>query len=125
MRGYNPAMTEPLADTAFEPEPEPEIDAASPTPTRRMISLGAIALIAVAVLAVLEIVAIAIGSAGGWVAADLLGKAIIVLTVATLVLGVVAAVRRRGGRLGAVAAVVSILINPLVLIGLLRVLGGS
>jgi len=114
-------MTEPLADTVFEPE----IDAVSPTPTRRMISLGAIALIAVAALAVLEIVAIAIGSAGGWVTADLLGKAIIVLTVATLVLGVVAAVRRRGGRLGAVAAVVSILINPLVLIGLLRVLGGS
>jgi len=90
-----------------------------------MLSLGAIALPAVALLAVLEIVAIAVGTAGHWSVADALGKIIIVLTVATLVLGIVAAVRRRGGRLGAVAAVVSILINPLVLIGLLRALGGS
>jgi len=119
MRGYNPAMTDPLSDTVVAPD-----DDAVPASSRRMISLGAIALISVAALAVLEIVAIAVGSAGQWAIADVLGRAIIGLTVATLVLGIVAAVRKRGGRLGAVAAVFSILINPLVLIGLLRVLGG-
>jgi len=132
MRGYNPAMTDPLPETTVAPDVDdvpdvdvvPDVDGVAPAPTRRMISLGAIALIAVAALAVLEIVAIAIGSAGQWAIADVLGRAIIGLTVATLVLGIVAAVRKRGGRLGAVAAVVSILINPLVLIGLLRALGG-
>jgi hypothetical protein len=115
-------MTDPLPETALEPA----LDVGSPAREPRvMVSLGAIALIAVAALAVLEIVAIAIGTAGGWVVAEVLGTAVIVLTVATLVLGIVAAVRKRGGRLGAVAAIISILINPLVLIGLLRALGGS
>ncbi|MBK4349016.1 hypothetical protein [Lacisediminihabitans changchengi] len=114
-------MTDPQPEAAVLPDAE-----LGPTaPQRRMISLGAIALTAVAALAVVEIVAIIIGTAGEWAIADALGKAVIVLTVATLLLGIVAAVRRRGGRLGAVAAVVSILINPLVLIGLLHALGGS
>jgi hypothetical protein len=88
------------------------------------VRLAGVVALGVAVLAaVVEIVAIAIGSAGQWPLATGLAWAAIVLTVVAVALGIVAVVRTRGRAWGVGAIVLAVVANPLVQIGVLRALG--
>jgi hypothetical protein len=84
---------------------------------------GVVALGVAALGTAVEIVAIAIGSAGQWPLATVLAWVAIVLTVVAAALGVVAVVRTRGRAWGVAAIVVAVLGNPFVQIGVLRALG--
>ena len=84
---------------------------------------GVVALGVAALGAAVEIVAIAIGSAGQWPLATGLAWAAIVLTVVAVALGIVAVVRTRGRAWGVGAIVLAVVANPLVQIGVLRALG--
>jgi hypothetical protein len=88
-------------------------------------SLGLLALGLAVALVVAEVVAIALANDGHWTSARVVAELVIALTVGSFVLGLVAATRHRGRRLGFLAAALSVLANPLVQIWLLGVLGGS
>lgn len=100
-------------------------------PARTAFSPGAharlgVASLGLAVLAVaLEALAIAIGSAGQWQIATVLAWFIIGSSAVAFVLGLVAILAGRGRRWGAVAVPVSLMGNPLILVGLFAVLGGT
>ena len=98
--------------------------AAAGAATRRPLPLGALALTAAVVFAVMHGVAVATAADGGYAAATALAWAVIVGTVASLLLGAAAVVQRRGRRWGAIAIAVSLLANPLVLVWLLGAVGG-
>jgi hypothetical protein len=87
--------------------------------------LGLWALVVAILLVVVEAAAIAIGGDGNWATARAVAELVIALTVGSFLLGLAAAVRDRGRRLGLIAAALSVLANPLVQIWLLGVLGGS
>jgi hypothetical protein len=76
-------------------------------------------------MVVLEIVAIVLGSARQWQVATVLGQAVIVLTIAAFLLGLVAVILGRGRRLGVIAMIVAVLGNPLVQLWLLGLAGTS
>lgn len=105
------------------PEPEPSVVEGAHRPPRR--ALGVLALVAAGAGAVVEGVAIGVASAGD----DLLGTVLAVLAIALTavgaVLGIVAVVLGRGRIAGAVATVVGMLANPLVLVLVLRSLDPS
>lgn len=114
-------------DPAREAHELPARSAFSPGPHARLgvASLG-VASLGLAVLAVaLEALAIAIGSAGQWQIATLLAWFIIGSSAVAFVLGLVAILAGRGRRWGAVAVPVSLMGNPLILVGLFAVLGGT
>jgi hypothetical protein len=85
---------------------------------------GAVSLGLAAAAAALEALAIAIGSAGQWPAATVLAWFTIGLMAVAFVLGVVAILSRRGRRWGIAAVLVSLIGNPLILVGLFAMLGG-
>jgi hypothetical protein len=90
--------------------------------------LGLVALTSAVVLIALEVVAIAVGTVGvdaerRWPTATVIAWIVIVGLAATLVAGIVAIVRGRGRRFGTAAVVVSVLGNPLVLVGIFALLG--
>jgi hypothetical protein len=88
-------------------------------------SLGLWALGFAIILVLVEAVAIAVGGDGHWATARILAQVVIALTVGSFLLGLVGALRHQGRRLGLIAAVLSVLANPLVQIWLLGMLGGS
>ncbi|MCU1586214.1 MAG: hypothetical protein JWM49_2770 [Microbacteriaceae bacterium] len=89
------------------------------------LSLGLWALGFAIALVLVEAVAIAVGGDGHWTTARILAEVVIGLSVGSFLLGLVGALRHDGRRLGLIAAVLSVLANPLVQIWLLGVLGGS
>lgn len=92
---------------------------------RRTRRLGAISL-ALAVVAVgLEVLAIAVGSSGSWIAATILAWVVMGFFALALALGAVAMLTRNGWRFGIAAAVLGLVANPLTLVGVFRVLGAS
>jgi hypothetical protein len=103
-------------------EPAPIAPRVLPVRLAGVVALG-VAALGAALGAAVEIVAIAIGSAGQWPLATVLAWAAIVLTVTAAVLGIVAVVRTRGRAWGVPAIVVAVLANPFVQIGVLRALG--
>ncbi len=109
-------------DSAREVHEVPERTAFSSGPHARL----GVASLGLAVLAVaLEALAIAIGSAGQWQIATVLAWFIIGSSAVAFVLGLVAILAGRGRRWGAVAVPVSLMGNPLILVGLFAVLGGT
>ena len=78
---------------------------------------------------ILEVLAIAVGSGSAWGAATVLAWLVIGLQAVSLVLGLVALLSRRGRcqsrRFGLAAVVLSLLANPLLLVGLFSLLRGS
>jgi hypothetical protein len=87
--------------------------------------LGRIALIVAVVALIIEIVAIAVGSARQWQLATVLADIVIGLTILVFIAGVIAAVLDRGRRAGIATAILAVLVNPLVQIAVLKFLGGS
>jgi hypothetical protein len=75
---------------------------------------------------ILEVLAIAIGSGGAWGAATVIAWFVIGFQAVSLVLGLVAIVSRRGHgrRLGLAAVLLSLLANPLLLVGAFSLLRG-
>jgi len=100
----------------------PEADATRITAAdRRALALpGLLAVLAAGFFAVLHGVAVGAAAGGDNTTATVLAWTVIVGTIATLLLGVVAVVSGRGRRWGALAVVLSLLANPFVL---MRVLG--
>jgi hypothetical protein len=114
----------------------PQVPAQLPAPPRKptgerwraslgRVPLGLWALVLAIVLVIAEVAAITIAADGHWVTARMLAELVIALTVGSFLLGLVAAIRRHGRRLGLIAAALSVLANPLVQIWLLGGLGGS
>ncbi|WP_394771663.1 hypothetical protein [Lacisediminihabitans sp.] len=90
---------------------------------RQWPGLAAFAL--VVLLIAVEAVAVSIGSTGQWTTATVLAWTVIALTIVSFLGGLAAVVLRRGRRWGAVAAILSVVANPLVLVWLFRALGNS
>lgn len=88
----------------------------------RQIGLGAFALVIALMLC--ETVALAVANGQHWFLATVLAWVVIVLTLASFSIGIIAMVRRSGRRFGTVAVVLSIGSNPLVLVSLFAALGG-
>ncbi len=106
-----------IADEPF-PANSPGIFRRRPLPLLGRVSF-ALAVGAVAV----ETAAIAIGSGGGWAVATGLAGLVIGLTAVAFVLGIVAVLAARARRWGVAGVVLSVLANPLVLVGLFSALG--
>ena len=81
---------------------------------RRTRWLGLWSLVAAIALLLLEVVAIVLGSTGQWSLSTILAWAVIVLTAASFVVGLLAVALGRGRGWGAAGAVLSVLVNPLV-----------
>lgn len=105
---------------------EPPVPPVETVPARRRSGwrppIGALALGLALLFVVADAVAIAVSAQGQWVLGTLIAQAIIVATIASFALGIGAFVANRGRRYAAVAVVISILANPLVLTGILAFL---
>lgn len=86
-------------------------------------NLGAVSAVWSAIFVALEIVAIVLASNGLWAVATALAWAVIVLTVASFLVGASAVILRRKRRLGILAMILSLVANPLVLIAVLDAVG--
>lgn len=114
-------MTEPVrAD--FDPGNWPS--AGEPPRVRRPWPVGIIALAIAVLLAAAEVVGVLLANSGQLGVATLIGQSLIVLTVLPFLLGLFAVIRRRGRGWGIAAMILSLLVNPLVLINLLALFGG-
>jgi hypothetical protein len=92
-----------------------------PERARALVSvpLGGVALGLAALFVVGDVLAISMASSGNWGLGTVLAQAMMVATLGSLVLAVVAAALGRGRRWAVAAAVLSVLANPLVLTGIL------
>ncbi|MET4702877.1 hypothetical protein [Frigoribacterium sp. UYMn621] len=116
---------------SFDPVQVSASDRAEPGPlaapsravSRRIPRLGVVALALSVLAAALEWVAIATGSGGAWGAATVLAWFVIGLFALASVLGMVAVLARQGRSLGLAAIILSLLANPLTLVGIFSVLG--
>lgn len=91
----------------------------------RIRRLGVVSIEFVILAVALEVLAIAIGSGGAWGAATILAWFVIGFFVVAFVLGVVAVLTRTGRRFGFAAAILSLVANPLTLVGIFSVLGSK
>lgn len=114
-------MTEP-ARADFDPGNWP--DAEEPPRVRRPWPIGIIALAIAVLLAAAEVVGVLLANTGQFGVATLIGQSLIVLTVLSFLLGLFAVLRHRGRGWGIAAMILSLLVNPLVLINLLALFGG-
>lgn len=121
---FSPATADPLAPApaAFDPGNWP--DAGDPPRARRSWPVGIIALALAVLFAVAEVVGVLLANAGQFGIATIIGQSLIMLTVLSFLLGLFAVIRRRGRVWGAIAMVLSLFVNPLVLINLLALFGG-
>ena len=103
--------------------PDAEWQQAEPK-QRRPFPFGLVALVSVLVLIVLEVVGVLLAVGGAYASATFIGQAIIVLTFVPFVLGIVAVILNRGRLTGAIAVVLAVLTNPLVLNAILGYFGG-
>ncbi|MHC5794971.1 hypothetical protein ACVXZ4_02310 [Lacisediminihabitans sp. FW035] len=103
-------------------EPGPSAPRVAP---RRIRRLGSASFL-IAVLGVaLEVIAIVIGSGGGWVAATVLAWVVIGLFALAFALGLLAILTRNGRRFGLAAAILGLVANPLTLVGVFGLLGAN
>ncbi|QNE45707.1 hypothetical protein F1C58_01410 [Glaciihabitans sp. INWT7] len=118
---------------SFEPVQVSAPDGAEPGPlapplravSRRIRRPGPIALV-LAMLAVgLECVAIVTGSGGAWGAATVLAWFSIAFFALSFALGIVAAISGLGRAPGLAAIILSVLVNPLTLVGIFSMLGST
>ncbi|WP_168625815.1 MULTISPECIES: hypothetical protein [unclassified Cryobacterium] len=91
---------------------------------RRPFPFGLVALVSVLVLIALEVTGVLLAVSGAYAAATFIGQAIIVLTFVPFVLGIVGVILNRGRLTGAIAIVLAVLTNPLVLNTVLGFFGG-
>lgn len=128
-----PLKVVPIYVQPFEELEQPESpveDAPPPAPDRpgllhRWPLLGAGALVLLVAEIVVHIVAIVVATNGDFVGGTILSFVSVALSVLAVGVGVVAALLRSGRRWGIFAALVAVLANPLVLLYLLRFLGGA
>ncbi|HEY9499400.1 MAG TPA: hypothetical protein VIQ78_10295 [Terrimesophilobacter sp.] len=99
-------------------------DAGEPPRVRRPWPIGIIALTLAVLLAAAEVVGVLLAGNGQFGVATLIGQSLIVLTLLPFLLGLFAVIRGRGRGWGIGAMVLSVLVNPLVLINLLGLFGG-
>jgi hypothetical protein len=99
-------------------------DAGEPPRERRQWPIGIIALCLAVLLAAAEVVGVLLAGNGQFGVATLIGQSLIVLTVLSFLLGLFAVIRGRGRGWGIAAMILSVLVNPLVLINLLALFGG-
>lgn len=103
---------------------EPTVPLSPSTVWRGTLPWPGIGSLAVAVLAVLlEVVAIAVSSHGAWTLGTVLAWVTVLLGALAVVLGVTALVRSRGRAYAIAGIVLAVLGDPLVLVGLFRLLG--
>lgn len=88
-------------------------------PVRRR-ALGVLAVVAATIFAVIEVVAVAAGASDDYATATQLAIVVIVGTIATAVAGAGAVIIGAGRAWGLVAVLLSIVVNPLVLIRILQ-----
>jgi K+-sensing histidine kinase KdpD len=119
MTDQNPARTSVIyvGDTGDARDTAP----AGPRRGRRL--LGPAVFVAVLLLAVIEGVAVGAGATGDYPRATTLAWVVIVGTVCTFLLGVLAVVAGRGRWWGLAAAVLSVLVNPFTLMQILDFFG--
>lgn len=108
---------------SFDPGNWP--DAGEPPRVRRPWPIGIIALGIAVLLAVAEVVGVFLANNGQFTVATLIGQALVGLTVLSFLLGLFAAIRGLGRGWGIAAMILSLLVNPLVLINLLGLFGGA
>lgn len=114
-------MTEP-ARADFDPGNWP--DAGEPPRPQRPWPIGPIALAIAVLLAAAEVIGVLLANSGQFGVAGIIGQSLIVLTVLSFLLGLFAVIRGRGRGWGIAAMILSLLVNPLVLINLLSLFGG-
>lgn len=125
MSSPQPIVTVEMTDVRIiEPDPAPAESAPAGPPRRKSRLPGLIAFAAVVVAAGIQVAAIVVASANDYPPAVVLAWFAIVLSAAAVVAGVVAAILGRGRRWGIAAAVLGIVTNPLVLLGVLRFVAG-
>lgn len=107
-----------LSTGEVEPAPRPE-----PRPERRPLPVASTAFGLAIILVVAEGVAIYLGSSGSAATATTLGQILVVLTALPLALGLIAAIRGPHREWGIAAMIVSVVANPLILLGVLSFFG--
>jgi len=125
-----PTASEPLGDgsTASSGDPAAPTSGApgaadAPLPPRRRRTPGVLALVLVVVAVLAEAAALTLATADADLAGYVLAVVAIGASVAALVVGLVAAILGRGRGLGAVAAVLAVIANPLVQLIVLTAVG--
>ncbi|HUG51806.1 MAG TPA: hypothetical protein VLZ78_12485 [Terrimesophilobacter sp.] len=116
-RGHATETNEPESLDTWPTDSPPPV----PERARALVSvpLGVVALGLAALFVVGDVLAISMASSGNWRLGTVLAQAMMVATLGSLVLAVVAAALGRGRRWAVAAAVLSVLANPLVLTGIL------
>lgn len=112
----------PAAPVEPAPPAEP-IPCVEPVETNRHPRLGPLSLALAAACLLTEIIAVVLASRGEYLAATVMAYALIILTVTSFLLGLIAVITGRGRRWGGAGMIVSVAANPLVAIAVLGFLG--
>jgi len=121
---HDPEVGIKVVPMYLEGEDQPVEDEA-PTPERvKTPALGIVAFVLGLLTLAALVTGIVIASAGDWRVGRLAAYAAVALSVLAVASGVVAVILGRGRRAGVIAVIVGILANPLVLLVILRFLGG-
>lgn len=97
-----------------------ETEDALPPEREKTPLLGAIAMSAAVLTGALHAIAVALASNGVYQTSTVLAITAIGLSVVAIVVGVIAAILDRGRRIGVVAAIVGVVVNPFVVLVTLR-----
>lgn len=105
---------------------EPDDDGSDDEPVERVRTsvLGILALALAMLTAAALVTGIIIASTGGWRVATIAAYAAIGLSVLSVIGGVVAVILGMGRRFGVIAVILGVFANPLVLLVVLRLVGG-
>ena len=134
-RGQTAAFDAPRGSVEVAPDAESparsELDGSpsqdgtkyAPPDRRRSPALGVLALVSLIASIVVQVVAIAVASAGDYVSGTALAIAAIALSGVAVLTGLIALIIGRGRILGIICVVLGILTNPLLLVAVLGYLG--